>query len=96
MNTLKRLLFNPKFLLTLGILFILYTLVFDQGMGFIRQYKLTMKNRELRQEIEHAREIQKKLQQDIERLEHDLTRIKQEAIKAGYAEPDEIIINIRD
>lgn len=93
---MKRFLFNPKLLLTLGILFIMYTLVFDQGMGFIRQYELTKRNRELRQKIDQAKEKQEQLKKDIKLLKNDLTRIKQEAIKAGYAEPDEIIINIRD
>jgi len=92
---LRKAVLNPKLLFWAGILFILYSLIFDRGMGFIRQYQLWQENQELQAKIEKAEQRNEHLEEERQLLETDLERIKQEAIKNGYAEPDEIIVQFR-
>ncbi len=92
---IRKTILNPKLLFWAGVLFILYSLAFDRGMGFIRQYQLARENKELQLKIEKAKQRNAHLKKEKELLKTDLERIKQEAIKNGYAEPDEIIVQFR-
>ena len=77
-----------------GIAFILYSFIFERA-GFIRQYQLHRENRQLQAQVEIAKQKVEFLQKEVHALEHDIARMKQEVIKHGYAEPDEVIIHIR-
>lgn len=85
---------QPRLWLFVGIAFILYSFIFERA-GFIRQYRLKRENMQLRAQLDVTRKKLEYLQNEIEALTHDINRIKQEAIRHGYAEPDEVIIRIR-
>ena len=85
---------QPRLWLFVGIAFILYSFIFERA-GFIRQYRLKRENTQLRAQLDVTRKKLHYLQDEIEALKHDINRIKQEAIRNGYAEPDEVIIQIR-
>jgi len=80
--------------LFIGLIFILYSFVFEKA-GFIRQYRLKRENTQLRAQVQLTKKKLEFLQDEVEALKHDIDRIKQEAIRNGYAEPDEVIIQLR-
>ena len=86
---------RPRLWFIIGIVFILYSFVFERS-GFIRQYQLKRENQKLQLEVAAAKERLKFLQKEVKALQHDIERIKQEAIRMGYAEPDEVIVHIRE
>ena len=73
---------------------ILYSFIFERA-GFIRQYQLKRENIELQAQLKETRQRLLFLEQEIDALKHDIDRMKQEAIRHGYAEPDEVIIQLR-
>ncbi|MBN1480974.1 hypothetical protein EH223_00705 [candidate division KSB1 bacterium] len=85
---------QPRLWLIVGIVFILYSFIFERA-GFIRQYRLKRENIELRASVLRTRKKLEYLQSEIDALQKDIDRIKQEAIRHGYAEPDEVIIQLR-
>lgn len=93
-ETIQRFFMQPKLWLAVGLVFILYSFVFENA-GFIRQYRLKRENTQLRAQVELTQKKLDYLQDEIEALKHDIDRIKQEAIRHGYAEPDEVIIQLR-
>ncbi|MBN1560213.1 septum formation initiator family protein [candidate division KSB1 bacterium] len=85
---------QPRLWLFLGIAFILYSFIFERA-GFIRQYQLKRENIELQEQLKLAQKKLDYLQGEIDALKNDIDRIKQEAVRYGYAEPDEVIIQLR-
>lgn len=85
---------QPRLWLVAGIVFILYSFIFERA-GFIRQYRLKRENIELRANVLKTQKKLEYLQSEINALKNDIERIKQEAVRHGYAEPDEVIIQIR-
>ncbi len=85
---------QPRLWLFIGICFILYSFIFEKS-GFIRQYRLVRENRQLQAQVMQARQKLQFLQQEVNALRNDIDRIKQEAIRNGYAEKDEVIIQLR-
>lgn len=92
---LRNLFLQPRLWFFLGIAFILYSFIFERS-GFIRQYQLKQENRQLQSQVAAAKKRLHHLQNEVDALKHDIERIKQEAIRLGYAEPDEVIVHIRD
>ncbi len=95
LTSLRNALLQPRLWFIIGIVFILYSFVFERS-GFIRQYQLEKENRQLRTEVAAAKERLQFLKGEVDALQHDIERIKQEAIRLGYAEPDEVIVHIRE
>jgi cell division protein FtsB len=91
---IRHFIMQPRLWLFIGIVFILYSFIFERA-GFIRQYQLKRENIELKAEVQLARKKLDYLQREIKALESDIDRIKREAIEHGYAEPDEVIIQLR-
>lgn len=91
---IQRFFMQPKLWLFVGLVFILYSFVFERA-GFIHQFRLKRENTQLRAQVELTQKKLEYLQEEIEALKHDIDRIKQEAIRNGYAEPDEVIIQLR-
>jgi len=91
---IQRFLMQPRLWLFIGLIFILYSFVFEKA-GFIRQYHLKRENTQLRAQVKLTQKKLEFLQNEVEALKHDIDRIKQEAIRNGYAEPDEVIIQLR-
>jgi len=90
----RDLLTQPRVWLILGIAFILYSFIFERS-GFIRQYQLKRENSQLQNKLVHAQHKLHDLQKEVSDLKNDIERIKQEAIRLGYAEPDEVIVHLR-
>ena len=63
--------------------------------GFIRQYQLKRENIELQVQVKETQKKLAYLKTEIDALKNDIDRIKQEAIRHGFAEPDEVIIQLR-
>lgn len=91
---IRNFLIQPRLWLFIGIAFILYSFIFERA-GFIRQYQLKRENVELQEQLKQARKRLEFLQSEIDALKNDIDRIKQEAIRHGYAAPDEVIIQLR-
>jgi len=85
---------QPKLWLFIGICFILYSFVFEKS-GFIRQYQLLRENKRLQMQVQITKQKLEFLQQEVDALQNDIERMKQEAIRNGYAEKDEVIIHLR-
>lgn len=85
---------QPRLWLFVGIAFILYSFIFERA-GFIHQIQLKRENVRLQAQVKLAEEKLQFLQSEVDALKHDIDRIKQEAIRQGYAEPDEVIIQLR-
>jgi cell division protein FtsB len=85
---------QPKLWLFLGICFILYSFIFEKS-GFIRQYQLVRENKQLHSQVLVAKQKLQFLQHEVEALQNDVDRMKQEAVRNGYAEKDEVIIHLR-
>ncbi len=93
-DNIRRFIMQPKLWLFIGLVLILYSFVFERA-GFIRQFHLKRENTELRSQVDMTRKKLDYLQQEVKALKTDIERIKQEAIRNGYAEPDEVIIQLR-
>ncbi len=93
-NDIRNFLMQPRLWLFIGIAFILYSFIFERA-GFIRQYQLKRENVELQEQLLQARKQLEFLQGEIDALKNDIDRIRQEAIRQGYAAPDEVIIQLR-
>jgi len=93
-HDIRQFIMQPRLWLFIGIAFILYSFIFERA-GFIRQYQLKRENVELQAQVKMAQKKLAYLQNEIKALETDIDRIKQEAIRHGYAEPDEVIIQLR-
>ena len=85
---------KPKLWLFLGICFILYSFIFEKS-GFIRQYQLVRENKQLHSQLIMAKQKLQFLENEVDALQNDIDRMKQEAIRNGYAEKDEVIIHLR-
>ncbi len=85
---------NPRVLLYAGIAFIIYSFFFERA-GFINQARLKHENRQLQIQLAAARERMQALQEEVAALKNDVQRLKAEAVRNGYAEPDEVIVRIR-
>jgi len=90
----RNFIFQPKLWLLIGIVFILYSFVFEKS-GFIRQYQLVRENKELKTQVMLSKQKLQFLQHEVDALKNDVDRMKQEAIRNGYAEKDEVIIQLR-
>lgn len=93
-TSILQLVLLPRLWLLLGIGLIVYSFVFERA-GFIRQIQLKRENRQLQQQLVQAQTRMEALQAEIARLRTDVERLKQEAIRNGYAEPDEVIVRLR-
>ncbi|RPI02958.1 MAG: hypothetical protein EHM72_02780 [Calditrichaeota bacterium] len=93
-TTIQRIIRQPRLWLIIGSVLILYSFVFERS-GFIRQLELKRENKRLQQQIILAQERMVFLQGEINALKNDIERMKQEAIRNGYAESDEVIVRIR-
>ena len=93
-DDIRHFIMQPRLWLFIGIAFILYSFIFERA-GFIRQYQLKRENVALQAQVKLARQKLNYLQSEINALKTDIDRIKQEAIRQGYAEPDEVIIQLR-
>ena len=93
-SNIRNMLMQPRLWLFVGIAFILYSFIFERA-GFIRQFQLKRENVELQAQVKLAEEKLLYLQGEVDALKHDIDRIKQEAIRQGLAEPDEVIIQLR-
>ncbi len=91
---IRNFILQPGLWLFIGICFILYSFIFERA-GFIRQVQLVHENRQLQTQVMLAKQKLKFLQQEVDALKNDVDRIKQEAIRNGYAEKDEVIIHLR-
>ncbi|MDZ7315966.1 MAG: septum formation initiator family protein [candidate division KSB1 bacterium] len=91
---LVRLLTNPRTWLAIGIGLVIYSFVFERA-GFINQARLKHENIVLQKQLEEAQARMKALQAEIDALRSDVRRLKEEAIRNGYAEPDEVIVRIQ-
>ena len=91
---IRHFIMQPKLWLFIGIAFILYSFIFERA-GFIRQYQLKRENKELQTQVKLTQQKLAYLQGEIDALKNDIDRIKQEAIRNGYTEPDEVIIHLR-
>lgn len=91
---IRNFILQPKVWLFIGICFILYSFIFEKS-GFVRQYQLTRENKELRTQVSFAKQKLEFLQHEVSALQNDIERMKQEAIRNGYAEKDEVIIHLR-
>ena len=86
--------FQPKLWLAIGVSVILYSFIFEKS-GFIRQYQLVRENKELKTQVLLSKQKLQFLQHEVDALRNDVDRMKQEAIRNGYAEKDEVIIRLR-
>ena len=93
-DDIKRLALQPKFILIVCAVILVYSFVFEKS-GLVRQLELIRENRELRSEIDLMQKRVLRIQEEIHALETDIEKIKAEAIKNGWAEPDEVIIKVR-
>ncbi|MBN1465883.1 septum formation initiator family protein [candidate division KSB1 bacterium] len=93
-HDIRNFLMQPRLWLFIGIAFILYSFIFERA-GFIRQYQLKRENIELQEQLQAAQKQLAFLQSEIDALKTDIDRIRQEAIRHGYAAPDEVIIQLR-
>ena len=94
LTTIHNLIAQPRLWLMIGIAFIVYSFVFERA-GFIRQVQLKHENIQLQQQLAAAQKRMESLQDEIAMLKNDVERLKEEAIRNGYAEPDEVIVRIR-
>ena len=93
-SDIRHFLMRPRLWLFIGIVFILYSFIFERA-GFIRYYQLKRENKELQTHVQVTQKKLRYLQDEVHALKNDIDRIKQEAIRHGYAEPDEVIIHLR-
>lgn len=93
-NDIQRLALQPKFILTVCAVILVYSFVFEKS-GLVRQIELIHENRKLRSEIDMMKKRVSRIQEEIHALETDVEQMKAEAIKNGWAESDEVIVKVR-